>query len=58
MIHIQYDVYGIVEIFVLGLVLGAARVKTGSIILTMFLHFVCNLVATAEAAIHPHRLFA
>jgi membrane protease YdiL (CAAX protease family) len=58
MIHIQYDVYGIVEIFVLGLVLGAARVKTGSIILTMFLHFVCNLVATAEAAIHAHRLFA
>ena len=57
MIHIQYDVYGIVEIFVLGLVLGAARVKTGSIILTMFLHFLCNLVATAEAAIQTHRLF-
>jgi membrane protease YdiL (CAAX protease family) len=57
MIHIQYDVYGIVTILVLGLVLGVATVTTGSIILTMFLHFLCNLVATAEAAIQAHRLF-
>lgn len=50
-IHMQYDLYGIGTIFVMGLVLGTARVMTGSTILTIFLHSVANLVATAETVI-------
>lgn len=56
-IHLQYDLYGVAVIFGLGLVLGAARVKTGSIILTMLLHSFTNFVATLEVVIHMHRLF-
>lgn len=50
-IHMQYDLYGIGTIFVMGLVLGAARIMTGSTILTIFLHSVANLVATIETVI-------
>ncbi len=57
-VHQQYDVYGITTIFALGLILGAARVKTGSIVLTMFLHSFCSFVATAETIIHLRRMFA
>jgi uncharacterized protein len=56
MIHLQYDIYGIASIFSLGLILGAARVKTGSTILTMFLHAFTNLVATVEVVIQLHRI--
>jgi len=55
-IHLQYDLYGMAMIFGLGLVLGAARVKTGSIILTMLLHSFTNLAATIEVVFHLHRL--
>jgi membrane protease YdiL (CAAX protease family) len=58
LVHVQYDVCGIVTIFVLGLILGTARVKSGSIVLTMFLHSFCNLVATTEAASHLRRMFS
>jgi len=50
-IHMQYDLYGIGTIFLMGLVLGAARIMTGSTILTIFLHSVANLVATVETVI-------
>lgn len=50
-IHVQYDAYSIAAIFIMGLILGAARVKTGSTILPIFLHAVANFVATVETAI-------
>jgi HAD superfamily hydrolase (TIGR01509 family) len=50
LIHVQYDAYGIATIFALGLLLGYARLKTGSLHVTMFLHSISNLIATAEAA--------
>ena len=56
-IHLQYDLYGITVIFLLGLILGTAGVKTGSSILTMFLHSFCSFVATAETMIHLGRIF-
>jgi membrane protease YdiL (CAAX protease family) len=56
-IHLQYDLYGVAMIFVLGLLLGAARVKTGSVILTMVLHSFTNFEATVEVVIHLRRLF-
>ena len=47
-IHIQYDWYGRATIFVFGLVLGYVRLKTGSIVATMCLHSLMNLIATLE----------
>jgi beta-phosphoglucomutase len=47
-IHVQYDAYGIVTVFACGLVLGFARLQTGSVYLTIFLHFLMNLIATFE----------
>ena len=47
-IHLQYDLYGIATIFVLGLLLGAVRLKTGSVLLTIGLHTTINLIASLE----------
>lgn len=52
--HVQYDVYGTTMIFVLGLVLGTARVKSGSTLLTIGLHSIVNLGATIETVIRLH----
>jgi len=50
-IHIQYDAYGVATIFFFGLLLGAARVLTGSLLVPLGLHAGASLVATIEAAI-------
>jgi beta-phosphoglucomutase len=50
-IHVQYDWYGKATIFVIGLFLGYARLKTGSILVTMGLHSLMNLIATLEIAL-------
>jgi membrane protease YdiL (CAAX protease family) len=47
-IHLQYDLYGIATIFVLGLLLGAVRLKTRSVLLTIGLHATINLIASLE----------
>ncbi len=52
--HLQYDIYGTATIFALGLVLGTARVKSGSTLLTMGLHSFINLGATIETVIRLH----
>jgi membrane protease YdiL (CAAX protease family) len=52
-IHGQYDLYGRVTIFAFGLVLGAARVKTGSLLTPLLLHAAANAFATLEVAILP-----
>jgi uncharacterized protein len=54
LIHVQYDIFGLAFIFVLGLILGATRVQTGSTLLTMCLHSLVNLGATIETLIHLH----
>jgi membrane protease YdiL (CAAX protease family) len=53
-IHLQYDVYGITTLFVLGLLFGIARLKTGSIHLLMVMHSVTSLVATIEMVLYIH----
>lgn len=50
-IHSQYDLYGLSSIFVGGLVLGVARLKSESVLLTIGMHSFMNLVATIETAI-------
>jgi len=50
-IHMQYDAYQISTIFLGGLLLGAARWKTGSVYTTIVMHAFWNLIATVETAI-------
>jgi membrane protease YdiL (CAAX protease family) len=50
-IHLQYDLYGIGTIMLLGLLFGAARVRTGSVVVPMALHMASNVIAMAEAAV-------
>lgn len=47
-IHTQYDLYYIVTIFVMGVVLGMARIQTGSVILPIGLHAFVNGLATLQ----------
>jgi membrane protease YdiL (CAAX protease family) len=51
-IHIQYDVYVLATIFIMGFGLGIARLKTGSVLLTIGLHSFGNLVATIETIVY------
>jgi CAAX protease family protein len=44
--HVQYSWYGILQIFVMGIVLGWLRKKTGSIYPPLLMHAVWNMVAT------------
>jgi len=52
--HQQYDWYGIATVLVGGIVLGIARLKTGSIWVCIAMHATGNLVATIEAAVKVH----
>ena len=50
-IHIQYDWYGVANIFTAGLLLGYARLKTGSIVPTILMHTLMNLAAIIQVVI-------
>jgi membrane protease YdiL (CAAX protease family) len=50
-IHVQYDLLGIAAVFAGGLLLGYARWRTGSLITSLILHVVWNIVATVETAL-------
>jgi membrane protease YdiL (CAAX protease family) len=49
-IHIQYETFYIVQIFVLGLIFGWLRWRSGSTLLTILLHAVVNLISVLQAA--------
>lgn len=49
-IHLQYDIYGIGAIFILGLLLGAARYRSNSILPPLAMHALGNIIACTEAA--------
>jgi uncharacterized protein len=46
--HLQYDFYGIATVFFTGLLLGWARLRTGSLWLCVLMHALMNLIATLE----------
>jgi membrane protease YdiL (CAAX protease family) len=50
-IHLQYDAFGIAVVFCIGLLLGAARIRTGSLIVPLTLHALQNLMATVAVII-------
>ena len=47
-LHVQYDLYGIATVYLMGLYLGLVRHLSGSTLLTILLHVLANAVATAE----------
>jgi membrane protease YdiL (CAAX protease family) len=51
LLHVQYDWLGMLQIFVLGLVLGWFRWASGSTTLTIIMHVLINLEATIETTI-------
>ena len=53
-IHVQYDWYGIATIFLMGLLLGWVRLRSGSLLLTIALHSFGNLVASVETVMSLH----
>jgi membrane protease YdiL (CAAX protease family) len=50
-IHVQYELPEIASIFILGLLFGAARLRTGSLVVPVVMHATSNLWSTVEAAI-------
>jgi uncharacterized protein len=55
-LHVQYDWTGIAQIFVIGLFLGWMRWRSGSTLLTFFLHALFNLEGTMETVAQIHFL--
>jgi membrane protease YdiL (CAAX protease family) len=49
-IHVQYDLYIIAVIFLGGLLLAAARIRTGSLVPCVVMHGLLNAIAFAETA--------
>jgi membrane protease YdiL (CAAX protease family) len=47
-LHIQYDFWGMSTIFMFGLILGIARLKTDSLWSPLLMHSLWNLAATIE----------
>jgi membrane protease YdiL (CAAX protease family) len=54
LMHVQYDAFTVAQIFAGGILLGAARLKTGSIYTTLAMHALWGLVATIEIAVSLH----
>ena len=50
-IHVQYDLYGMATIFAGGILLGVVRQVTGSILPTILLHALMNLIATVQVMV-------
>jgi len=50
-IHIQYDWFGILQVFFIGLLFGLVRWRSGSTTLTILMHVLANLWATVETMI-------
>jgi membrane protease YdiL (CAAX protease family) len=50
-IHAQYDFYDMGQIFLLGILLGTARVRTGSIVVTVILHILTNSISLIETVV-------
>lgn len=47
-IHFQYNLYWIITIFIMGVILGTIRIKSGSTLLTIGLHSFVNSIAFIE----------
>jgi membrane protease YdiL (CAAX protease family) len=52
LMHIQYDIYGMATILVLGIAFGIIRLKTGSLWSTLFLHSMWNILAMVSTVLY------
>lgn len=50
-LHLQYDYFGLATVFAFGLALGLARIRTGSLPLSIALHAYINGVASLQTAL-------
>ncbi len=50
-LHLQYNIYGMVEVLALGVVLGFVRLKTGSLWAPLVIHSFWNIIATVFTAL-------
>jgi membrane protease YdiL (CAAX protease family) len=50
-VHVQYEWFYVGQVFALGLLLGAARLRTGSLIPPILMHALFSGVATLQAAL-------
>lgn len=56
LMHTQYELIALIHIFITGIILGGAFIKTNSIYIPLILHFLMNLIATVELMIYLHLL--
>jgi membrane protease YdiL (CAAX protease family) len=52
LLHIQYDLFNIATIFIMGILFGVVRIKTGSLWSTIIMHAFTNAVALLQVALH------
>jgi membrane protease YdiL (CAAX protease family) len=53
-LHTQYELIDLADLFLCGLLLGYARIRSGSLLVPIGMHALNNLWATIEAAIKLH----
>jgi membrane protease YdiL (CAAX protease family) len=58
LLHIQYDIYGMTLILILGIVLGIVRLRTGSLWSPLLIHSFWNLVAMVGTALYASGLIS
>ncbi len=55
-LHVQYGIFGLASIFVIGLIFGTIRYKTGSLWIVIVMHAFYNLIATIQIALYVNGL--
>ena len=50
-VHVQYDWFGIMQVFLIGLALGWARWRSGSTLLTILMHALINFWGTLQSMV-------
>ncbi len=55
-LHLQYDWFGILQVFAMGLLLTYIRWRSGSMLLPMLLHVIANAYAMAQVTVLMHWL--
>jgi membrane protease YdiL (CAAX protease family) len=50
-IHVQYEAFAVGQVLAIGLLLGTARARTGSVLLAIAMHTLVNAVATLQLAV-------
>jgi uncharacterized protein len=53
-LHVQYNIFGMLQILVVGLFFGWLRWRSGSTVLTMFCHAALNLESSLETVVKVH----